>query len=265
MSHGYTFLGQAFPHADQTLITALFVAIIIAVTGISVGCKIKKNVNNYLVPDNKFSIRFVCETLCALLISLSDDVMGKENRKYLPFIATMFIYILCMNLISLVPGFVAATGGIWPDNVVFNFGIAIISFLFYNFLGIRKHGIIGYLKHFFGGPELLKPALLIVGVLVATIELVSNIVRPLTLSIRLYGNITGDHLTLTLVNDLVGKFIVPVFLCYVLGTFVCFVQAFVFSLLSMVYIKLALGDEEHDEHKESEENTEKIIELVRSS
>jgi F-type H+-transporting ATPase subunit a len=250
MSHGYTFIEQVFPEGNQILLTAVGVATLLVLVLCFVAYRIRRNPNNYVVPDNKFSLRYLADFLCTFLLKLSDDVMGRENRKYLPFIATIFIYILCLNLLSLVPGFTSATGGIWPDNVVFNFGIAIISFIFYNAVGFAKNGFWGYLKHFFGGPELMKPALLLIGLMVAMIEIVSNLVRPLTLSIRLYGNMTGDHLTLNIANDLAGKFLIPIAF-YALGTFVCIIQAFVFSLLSMVYIKLVV--EGHSNHKEHEQ------------
>jgi F-type H+-transporting ATPase subunit a len=250
MSHGYAFIEQIFPQGNQILLTAIFVAALLAVVFSSVAYLIRRNPNNYIVPDDKFSLLYVADALCSFLLSLSDDVMGRENRKYLPFIATIFIYLLCLNLLSLVPGFIATTGGVWPDNVAFNFGVAIISFIFYNAVGFAKNGFWGYLKHFFGGPELMKPALLLIGLMVAMIEIVSNLVRPLTLSIRLYGNMTGDHLTLNIANDLAGKFLVPIAF-YALGTFVCIIQAFVFSLLSMVYIKLVIDG--HDSRKEHEQ------------
>ena len=249
MVHGYTFVGHFFPHGNQILYTAVIIATIIALCASFLAYRIRKNINNYIIPDDKFSIRFLADFICTFVMSLSDDIMGRNNRKYMPFVGTIFVYILFLNLFGLIPGVMAPTGGSWPANVAFNFGIAIISFLFYNIVGIYKNGFWGYLKHFCGGPELLKPALLVVGLFIAVIELVSNCLRPLTLSIRLFGNMTGDHSVLSIFTSLVPWGVPVVF--YALGTFVCLMQAFVFTLLSMVYIKLVTGEHEDHEHEKA--------------
>ena len=244
MEHGYTFLGYFFPHENQILLSAVIIASVLVLVTSLITYKIRKNINNYIVPDDKFSLRFLADSICSFMLSLSDDVMGKHNRRYLPFVATIFVYILFLNLSGLIPGVSTPTGGDWPQNVAFNFGIAIMPFVFYNIVGIYKNGFWNYLKHFCGGDELLKPALLVVGLFIAFIEVISNCLRPITLSIRLYGNMTGDHAVLATFLSLT-PWVVPV-IFYALGTFICMMQAFVFTLLSMVYIGLVT--EEHEEH-----------------
>jgi F-type H+-transporting ATPase subunit a len=116
------------------------------------------------------------------------------------------------------------------DNINTNIPCAIIVFLYYNFVGIREQGFIKYFKHFAGPIIWLAP-------LMFSIELISHLVRPLSLSVRLFGNITGDHMVLGIFSQLT-PLVVPVIFLF-LALFVAFIQAFVFSLLSTVYIALA--------------------------
>ena len=115
-----------------------------------------------------------------------------------------------------------------------------MSFLAYNYWGIRQHGLVAHLKHFAGPILWLAP-------LMIPIEIISHLARPLSLSLRLMGNMVGDHSVLVIFLGLV-PLLVPVPIM-VLGTIVCIVQALVFCLLSVVYIGLAI--EHHDEHAEA--------------
>jgi F-type H+-transporting ATPase subunit a len=138
------------------------------------------------------------------------------------------LFILSCNLIGLVPGFTPPT-----DSFNTTVGLGAVSFLVYNYFGIREHGA-KYVKQFIGPVALLAPLMLIV-------ELFSHMFRPLSLAIRLYGNMFADHLVLGIFTDLT-KLVIPVAF-YALGAFVCLVQAFVFTLLSMVYVALAVSHE----------------------
>ena len=248
MSSGYTFVGQTLGVDYEILYTAGILSV--ALAGLC-GLSAKKIVKapNPLVPDGKFSIRFIGDLACSFILSFGDSVLGKENRKYLPFAGSIFIYLLFLNLSSLIPGLGAETGGKWPETLAFNFGIALTVFVFYHFWGIYELGIVQYFKHFLGGPAFEKGGMLAIGLVIAVLEMVSNCIRPLSLSLRLYGNITGDHLVLGVFTDLT-KFLVPV-VFYALGTFVSFMQAFVFMMLTMVFIKFAVerghGEVEHKE------------------
>jgi F-type H+-transporting ATPase subunit a len=138
-----------------------------------------------------------------------------------------------MNLIGLIPGMVSPT-----TTVSVNVAIALIVFLSFNYYGIREQGLVNYLKHFAGPVWWLAPLLF-------PLEILSAVLRVLTLNLRLYWNITADHIVLGVFTELT-KYVVPV-IFYGLGTFVCFMQAFVFTTLTMVYIFLAVdhGAEEH--------------------
>jgi len=133
--------------------------------------------------------------------------------------------------LGLIPGFLPPT-----DNINTNLAIALTVFVYYHIMGIKAHGVKNYLKHFMG-------PILWLGPLMIVIELIGHCVRPISLSLRLFGNITGDHLVLGIFSGLVPILVPVVFMA--LGLFVSFIQAFVFSLLSMIYINLATAHEEH--------------------
>jgi len=163
----------------------------------------------------------VLEILVGTLGGFIDDIIGHGGRKYLPVVGTFGFLILLWNLIGLVPGFTPPTG-----RIVVTLSLGLCSFLAYNLVGLRASGL-GYLKHFLGP----MPAL---AVLFLPIEMVSHIARPISLGIRLFGNIFGDHLVGSVFLGLC-PFAVPVPFI-LLAIFVSFMQAFVFTLLSMIYI-----------------------------
>lgn len=152
----------------------------------------------------------------------------EEARKHLPFIFSLFIFILVMNLMGLIPGLMPPT-----MNINTNIGLAIFSFLYYNYWGFRSHGF-GYIKHFLG-------PFLPIAVLYFPIEIISHAFRVVSLSVRLAGNMTGDHTVLEIFTHLTYVLVPVAFL--ILGTIVSLVQAFVFSILSLIYIALAVGEE----------------------
>lgn len=157
-----------------------------------------------------------------------DDIIGHGGRKYLPVVGTFGTLILFSNLIGMIPGFLPPT-----DKIVVTLSLGFCSFLTYNFIGIRAQGF-GYIKHFLG-------PMLPLAVLFFPIELVSHIARPLSLGIRLFGNIFGDHLVGSVFTQLVPIAVPVPFI--LLGIFVSFMQAFVFTLLSMMYIAMATEHE----------------------
>lgn len=190
---------------------------------------------NPFLPDTNFGIKAFWETVALFIVWLGDTVMGKENRKYLPFLAILFVYILISNLIGLVPGIAIST-----DQLHLNFGLAITVFGLYNFWTIKELGFMGFLKHLWGPIWWL-------GFLLFPIEIMSHLIRPAALSIRLFGNLTADHTVLSIFNDLAGGtwYFFSAIPFYFLGMIVCLVQAFVFTLLTMVYIRLGVVHEEH--------------------
>ncbi len=185
------------------------------------------------IPDDSLTFRNIAELMVEGIIGMAEGILGHQARKYVPLYGTFFIFILVSNLMGLIPGFSPPT-----TNFNVTLALGLLSFTAYNFFGFKEQGI-GYLKHFIGPMLWLAP-------LMIPLELISNFVRPFSLALRLLGNMTGDHTVLEIFTDLT-KVIIPV-IFYGLGTFVSFVQAFVFTLLSMVYVSLAVthhGGEEH--------------------
>ena len=188
-----------------------------------------------VVPDGDLTIRNIMEIFVENFTGLVEGVVGRDADLYAPFYGALFLFILICNLIGLIPGFVPPT-----SNVNTTLGLGITSFIVYNYFGFRAHGL-SYLKHFMG------PIWWLV-ILMLPLELIDNFLRPITLNLRLMMNMFADHLVLDIFTDLT-RLIVPV-VFYMLGTFVSVIQAFVFTLLSLVYVALAVGG--HDDHAEHE-------------
>jgi F-type H+-transporting ATPase subunit a len=160
----------------------------------------------------------------------TDEQVGHRGRKYIPFFGTIFLFVLFCNLIGIVPGFESPT--------MFHYvpaGIALAAFLYYNFVGIQSQGVGKYFAHF-AGPDMgmgVVPRILM-GLLMVPIEIVSNLARPLSLTIRLFANMyAGEQVTLVFLS-LTYLFIPAAFMG--LHVFVSFLQAYIFALLTMVYV-----------------------------
>jgi F-type H+-transporting ATPase subunit a len=189
----------------------------------------------HLVPDQGLTARNLAELFVAGIDSLVTGVLSKRGRPYLALFGTFFLFIFVCNLMGLMPGFAPATGNF---NITFALGVA--SLIGFVTIGIRTQGLANYAKHF-AGPVWWLAWLMI------PLEIIDNLVRPVSLGMRLFGNMTGDHLVLEIFTDLT-KLIIPV-IFYFLGAFVSLIQAFVFTLLSVVYVSLAMGHaHDEDEH-----------------
>lgn len=155
------------------------------------------------------------------------DTMGHHARKFFPLVATLGIYILVSNLIGLVPGFESPT-----SSVNTNASMALTVFAMTHIVGIREHGF-KYIKQFMGPIWWLTPLML-------PIELISHLARPLSLSIRLFGNIKGEDIVLAVILMLTPLLVpLPVF---VLMIFTSFIQTIVFMILTMMYIGGAMEE-----------------------
>jgi F-type H+-transporting ATPase subunit a len=186
------------------------------------------------------------EVIVEQIRGLLDQVIGPYGRRYLPVIGSFALFILIGNLMGQIPGLGAPTESI---NVTGALGVT--SFLYFIISGFRQQGI-RYLKHFTGG--LTGALLFAMGWLIFVVEIVSNCVRPVTLSLRLFVNMYADQqIAHAFYYNLVAP-VVPIF-TIVLGVFVCFVQTFIFIMLSMVYLSETVPHEEHDteEHGHAQE------------
>lgn len=211
-------------------VTATFVTSVIALLSFIAWQRLR-HPEKCLVPQKKLTLSGLFEFMVASLLKLMRDVMGERADRYFPLIGSLFIYLLFSNLLGLIPGFLPPT-----ENVNTNLACALVVFVYYNVVGIKEQGIKNYIKHMAGPIIWLAPLML-------AIEIISHLVRPASLSIRLFGNITGDHLVLEIFSNLVPLVVPIIFM--LLGIFVSFIQAFVFTLLSMVYIALATEHEAH--------------------
>lgn len=223
MAAGYVFV-------DKPLTTAICVAGGLLVFSALGKVALSKSKSPYL-PEKSFSIKTFFETIALFMVWLGDAVMGKENRKYLPFVFSLFLYLFISNILGLVPGMMIST-----DQMHLNLGVALVVFGLYNYWTVRAIGFKGFIGHLWG-------PIFVLGFLLFPIELISHVLRPVSLSIRLYGNMSGDHTVLGVFNELTQG--TPFFFLavpfYFLGTVVSFMQAFVFSLLAMIYIKLGVS------------------------
>lgn len=163
------------------------------------------------------------------------DNVGPHGLKYFPVIATFGMLILVSNLMGLIPGLMAPTAS---TSVTFALGIS--SFVYYNAIGIKENGLLGHLRHFAGPIPWLA-------VLMFPIELVSNLVRPMSLGIRLFGNLFGDEQILGTIFGLV-RWVLPA-LIMPLSVFVAFMQTFIFVLLSIIYISEVSHHHEEGHHE----------------
>ena len=227
MEHPYLFLVKLFEaiglghfaHAYPHVIYSWFVILLLIVFAVLATRKIE------MIPTKAQNF---FEIVISGMEEFMVDVTGEEGRWFFPVIATVFIYIATCNLLGLVPGFYPPTASINTTAAC-----AIPVFLFTHFIGIKYHGI-KYVKHFLGPVWWLIPIIL-------PIEIIGHLARILSLSFRLFGNITGHELVLAILFMLAGAFFAPLPIM-AMGIFVSLVQAFVFFLLSTMYFAGAMEE-----------------------
>ncbi len=231
------FLSEAGRHSAHIiptawLVLALLVGLALAARKGLMAARARGGVEQF-VPSAGFEPRNLFEMGIEGMLSLFTSTLGSREQAiaYFPLFATLFIYILASNLIGLVPGFLPPSA-----DMSNNLAMALVVFVVFNVAGFRKHGL-GYLKHMLGPLLPLAP-------LIFVLEVLDILVRPLSLSLRLLGNMTGDHLVFGIFSQLVPVGVPALFLG--VGMFVSFIQAFVFTLLSVVYV--ALATQPHEEH-----------------
>jgi F-type H+-transporting ATPase subunit a len=223
MEHGYSWLhGLPLP---EHISTAILVALLLIAFAIWVRPRLA-NVESALEPDEGVSARNVAEAVVEAISGLAEGVIGHHYHRYVPLLAAFFVFILVSNLIGLVPGFLPPT-----SNFNTTLGLGLISFLAYNAYGLREIGG-DHLKHFLGPVWWLAAIML-------PVEIFSHAFRPISLGIRLFANMFADHQVVSIFTSMT-KLLVPV-LFYLLGAFVCVVQAFVFTMLSAIYISLSVA------------------------
>ena len=204
---------------------AVFTLTVLVLVGLKFKSAMEKEGSEEI--ENRFSLRSVVEMLLDMVYNLGRDIIGpKYVSSYFPLLAGLFFFILISNLSGLVPGFLPAT-----DSINTNLAMGISVFLVYNYAGIKEHGV-GYVKQFLGPVVFLMPLMLI-------IELIGHFARPISLGLRLYGNIFGDHLVLSVFTGLT-VLVFPAALLF-FGLLVASLQSFVFTLLTSIYISMAVS------------------------
>ena len=200
-----------------------------------------------LLPEGHITLRNLFEGIFDAIFNMMASMMGVEAAKrYFPLIASLGVFILGCNLMGLIPGFIPPT-----QDLSTNVPMALLVFVFYNVAGVMAQGVVNYAKHFMGPMLLLAPLML-------AIELISHCIRPMSLSLRLGGNMLGDHTVLAVFGqigaDLFGglPLLLPIPFLF-LGLLVSVVQAVVFCMLSSVYIAMSVHHEDHgdDHHAEA--------------
>ena len=183
------------------------------------------------------------EYLVESMVNFTTGIIGPGGEKYVPLVGTLFFFILGSNLWGQIPGFHSPTA-----NLSTTLALGLIVFVYVQYIGIRSNGIVAYIKHFMGPMPAVAPLLL-------PIELISEIVKPFTLAMRLFGNIFGEDtvivvlatLAITMMPKQIAGFIPFQLPILILGLLTAFVQAMVFGLLTCIYISLqSHHDSEHD-------------------
>jgi F-type H+-transporting ATPase subunit a len=223
---GYHFTGHY-------VIPNYMVMILLIVTGIIVmGLFLRSR----LSVENPGKFQIVLEDLVLSVRGLLVDWIGPKGAEFLPLIATFGLFILIANYMGLVPGLMAPT-----SNINTTLGLALTTWVYYHIQGIRAQGIVAYLKHFAvppGAPVYMAPLMLL-------IEPISHLARVMSLSLRLFGNIFGEEVVIMILFSLI-PFLIPLPMM-LLGLITGGLQAFIFVLLSIIYLQGAVAVEHHDE------------------
>ncbi len=202
---------------DYVTLTVFVMIVLIILTRLML-----KNIS--LVPGG---LQNAFEIVVSGIDGMVTEMMGEKGRVYFPLIATLAIFIFMSNLLGLIPGFLPPTA-----NLNTTAACALIVFILTHIIGLKEHGL-GYIKHFTGPVWWLAPLML-------PIEIVGHLARPLSLSLRLFGNMTGHELVVLVLMFLV-PFGIPVVMS-IMGLLVAFIQAFVFMLLAMIYLSGSLEE-----------------------
>jgi F-type H+-transporting ATPase subunit a len=222
---------QATHFEIDHILGGLLVFLVLTLFAIRYALSVRASGDGGAVPPPRFGIRALMEIFADLVYGLIEGPLGAKNaRRFLPLIGSLFLFILFCNLLSLIPGFIPPT-----TSLKTNVGLAVLVFVLTHVFGVIAHGP-KYFKHFMGPVWWLAPLML-------PIEIVSHLARPVSLSMRLLGNMIADHKVPVVFFALFPLLLPLPFL--VLGVLVAVIQAVVFSLLSTIYISTAIAHEEH--------------------
>lgn len=213
-------------HAPDHVVFSALICLIVLVLGLLVRSR--------LSVDNPGSLQIILEDVVSFFLSVLETNMGPKGRQFLALPGALFVFIWMGNMMGQIPGLGAPT-----SNVNVPFACALTLWLYYHYQGIRAQGVVSYLKHFAvmpGVPLAMSP-------IIFTIEVISHLSRVLSLTLRLFGNVFGEHLVVLIIGSIV-PFVAPLpiqFLGLVVGT----LQAFIFLTLGAIYLTAAVAVDEH--------------------
>lgn len=228
-------------HSPVGRVAHVFMAAVVFVLLLLLAYGVSKRLSDpekAVVPETTMSGTVFFEVIMGGILTMLQTSMGmsaEKAKKVLPLVASLAAFILFSNLLGMIPGFLPPT-----DNLNTTLALGLTVFLATHYYGI-KHSGLAYFKHFFG-PIIAWYALPLM-ILMFLIEMISHIARPVSLALRLMGNMFGDHKVLGIFLGF-GFILVPLPIM-LLGMLVCIVQTLVFCLLTMVYFSIALEDAEH--------------------
>ncbi len=188
-----------------------------------------------IIPDRRQSF---FESLAEGLDEFLKSLLGGSSRKYLPFLGTLFIYILLMNLIGLIPFMKSPTASLSTT-----FALAIIVFIYVQFTAIKELGLWGYLDHLAGRPRGVMAMIVVFPIFMLILHLITELIRPISLSMRLRGNIWGDDILLAVLAGFGAAGFPLLLVNMVIAVLTAVIQALVFCLLSAIYFALVLKQE----------------------
>jgi F-type H+-transporting ATPase subunit a len=220
--------------AAKLNVAHIFIGVLVFFIGIGLALAARRKVVGTNLPPKSFGAAAFFDIVMEGLMGLMTSMMPREKAlTFLPVVTAAAVFILISNLIGIVPGFVPPTQSL---NTTLALGIT--AFIYFTYQGIKAQGIIGFFKHFMGPMLVLAPLMFVV-------EMIAYCVRPVSLALRLMGNMFGDHQVLFIFMSF-GLPLIPIPLM-VLGIMVCIVQTVVFSLLFIVYLSLAVEEHHHDD------------------
>ncbi len=239
-THFFKFLNHGNVHIAHGILVFLLLLV-----GAVIFNRSLKAVEQEIVPDGKTSIKNIFQTGVGALLNLARAIIPHHTEDYFPLLGGIFFYVFISNMLGIIPGFLPPT-----ESLSTNLAMGLTVYVYYNAMGIKQQGFKNYFAHFFGpsigdgmGMMLLRFGFL--APLMFVIEIISHSVRPVSLSLRLFCNINGDHMVVSIFNSLTPLLVPVVFLAF--GIFVAFIQAFVFTLLTTIYIGLAVETHHHEE------------------
>ncbi len=224
-------------HADHDVLPPHLVMVILVSLGLIAFALVMRR---RLSVDRPGAMQQLLEVAFDAILGFMRDLVGPEYRRFFPLIGGLFLFILICNILGLVPGFMSPT-----SNINVTAGCGIIVFLYYNYQGFKANGFWKYMAHF-AGPSLFIAPLLFV------IEIISHFARPFSLSVRLFGNIFAEELIVSSLNAIFPFLVaIPVM---ALALFASTIQAFIFIVLTMVYIGGAVEHSHNDHHESAQES-----------